>query len=1859
MNLIPASGWMRRIQCSLGLCSIAAALSLHARDAVVVFNEVNYHPPGGGGALEWVELHNQMSVDVDLGGWQLGGGINFEFPGGTLIDAGGYLVIAGDPAALQAASSFSGALGPFTGSLANNGEEIILYDFTQSSTGRRVMDRLEYDDSFPWPVAPDGSGATLAKLDPDTGTKQTGHWAGSRFIGGTPGTVNFPPQGEISLQMARVLDAGDNWRYHGADVDLGASWAQVAHPVGGDWKEGPSALGYESRLAAEILTPLTAPGFNGPFVVTHYFETEFSVTAGNLSRIDHLRIGHLIDDGAIIYLNGTEILRYNMPAGAVDSDTTSSSGIEADWIQSTQLSANALVPGSNRISVEVHQTSFSSSDMILSLKLDLALNAQGDGDALSDIRLNEISASTEDTPFVVELKNTGPGIVSLDGARLSISGDPAREFALPAGSNIPAGGYLVLDEALFGNDLVVTDADRIFLFSPDQLRVLDAQQASNSLRGCMESPGEYTGRWLRPDVATFGTANSIVLDDSLVINEILYHAYPKPGTPDTPPTFGEKILLPIDASWRYNQNSAGGGLAPGWQLSAHSVDNINWFSGQALLGRESSALAEPIRTGFTVSQPQITYYFETEFEYTDDPAQSDLTLRHFIDDGAIFYLNGVEVERFNLSGGAVIPTTLASSGVSNAAIVETSISNSSLLNGTNRLSVEVHQISATSSDVVFGAELVNRQQLTPLIPGIPWQADPEEWIELHNRSDQVVDLAGWGLEGGVSYTFPAGSSIPVGGYLVVAENATTLAAKFPAITIAGQFSGGLSNSGEQVVLADALGNPVDEVFYRDGGKWPEIADGGGSSLELRDSDADNRYPESWAPHDSGDLSSWQTYTYRTVAESDGQGNNVYHEFLLGLLDAGELLLDDVSVIENPDSAAVEFIQNGSFQGDAVGGNANKWRCVGTHGSHGRTVVVNDPDSPGNRCLHVVATGPTGDKHNKIETTFASGEQLVAGREYEISFRAKWLSGANLVNTRLYFSYVQKTTPIDVPGTWGTPGAANSATVTNLGPAYSGMLHEPTVPDAGEPVTVLLTASDTDGIGVLTLFYSVNGGAFTSSAMTSTGNDRYRGTIPGQASGKVIQFYVRGQDFTGGISHFPAAAENSRALIQVNDNQARLAQLHNLRIIMLSSDTSLLFLNTNRMSNDRLGATVVYDEKTVHYDVGVRLKGSAFGRFNGGHFGFNIEFDPDNLFRGVHGTISVERSNPVREIFANHLLTRTGTPGFSALNDVGRLIAPSATGTCLFAMARQTSEFFEGLFGDNSDEGTLFNHELLYNPNGTTGGAEGFKINNPYNHTGGRYDLRDRGPDQEPYRWGFQIRSQRDRDDYSSIVGVNRAMSLSGQALQDAAEPHVDIDQWTRAFAAMSLIGNDDTYSRIWEHNLRYYARPTDNRLIVLPWDLDRAFNLSTSASLIGGNNVAKLLNFPQNRRRFYGHILDLVETTFNNSYASSWASHFGSVTGSSAGGYLSFVNSRASFAMSQLPASIPFTITTSGGAGFSVSATSTVLRGNGWIDVANIEVNGQPVALNWIDDTTWEITVLLSGGPNALALSAVNHQGGEVGTDAITVTNTGTTELADSTNTIISELHYHPADPSSVEINAGFIDADLFEFVEITNTGENTIDLSSVRFTDGILFGFPNGTTLAAGSRLIAVANQAAIEFRYGAATATIVGDYAGNLRNSGEHIRLEAADASPIADFTYGDDFPWPESADGPGYSMILAGGDPTIPLNWRPSTALGGNPGSSDTIAFSGTSADILSYALSSDLVVGITADAFILKFDQILAADDAEIIIEYSMDMLTWTVAPGIDLISRDNNGDGTATLSYQAPLPLGTAPFHFARVRIALR
>ena len=105
---------------------LACAPALGAGDSVVVVNEVHYNPAGAG--LEFVELHNQLSVNVDMSGWRFDGGITFQFPEGTVIPARGHLVVAANPAALQAATGFAGALGPFSGALSNDGETLKLWN---------------------------------------------------------------------------------------------------------------------------------------------------------------------------------------------------------------------------------------------------------------------------------------------------------------------------------------------------------------------------------------------------------------------------------------------------------------------------------------------------------------------------------------------------------------------------------------------------------------------------------------------------------------------------------------------------------------------------------------------------------------------------------------------------------------------------------------------------------------------------------------------------------------------------------------------------------------------------------------------------------------------------------------------------------------------------------------------------------------------------------------------------------------------------------------------------------------------------------------------------------------------------------------------------------------------------------------------------------------------------------------------------------------------------------------------------------------------------------------------------------------------------------------------------------------------------------------------------------------------------------------------------------------------------------------------------------------------------------------------------------------------------------------------------
>ncbi|MBB5353482.1 hypothetical protein HNR46_003743 [Haloferula luteola] len=176
------------------------------------------------------------------------------------------------------------------------------------------------------------------------------------------------------------------------------------------------------------------------------------------------------------------------------------------------------------------------------------------------------------------------------------------------------------------------------------------------------------------------------------------------------------------------------------------------------------------------------------------------------------------------------------------------------------------------------------------------------------------------------------------------------------------------------------------------------------------------------------------------------------------------------------------------------------------------------------------------------------------------------------------------------------------------------------------------------------------------------------------------------------------------------------------------------------------------------------------------------------------------------------------------------------------------------------------------------------------------------------------------------------------------------------------------------------------------------------------------------------------------------------------------------------------------------------------------------------------------------------------------------TEPASPANLAISEIHYHPADPSPAEISAGFDDAEDFEFVELLNTGTRHVDLQGVYFDGAIRFDFTNaatGRTLAPGARCLVVSDEGAFLARYGTGKS-VAGEYSGQLANSGETLVLYTPGEAPLRRVDYLDSLPWPTAADGSGYSLVRrhpaeSFGD-SEPEGWRLSGSLGGSPGELD---------------------------------------------------------------------------------------------------
>lgn len=231
---------------------------------------------------------------------------------------------------------------------------------------------------------------------------------------------------------------------------------------------------------------------------------------------------------------------------------------------------------------------------------------------------------------------------------------------------------------------------------------------------------------------------------------------------------------------------------------------------------------------------------------------------------------------------------------------------------------------------------------------------------------------------------------------------------------------------------------------------------------------------------------------------------------------------------------------------------------------------------------------------------------------------------------------------------------------------------------------------------------------------------------------------------------------------------------------------------------------------------------------------------------------------------------------------------------------------------------------------------------------------------------------------------------------------------------------------------------------------------------------------------------------------------------------------------------------------------------------------------------------------------------------------------ASAENIVVSEILYHPAGEAENE------------FIELLNISDSPVSLANVKFTNGIERDFPSDLILGPGERIVLGKNRPL--------------GYSGMMRNTGEKIRLEAADGSVIFEFNYREDDSWPRRDLTAGYSIVLANPfsnpDSSLSENWLISPTIVGSPGTSDTVTPT-AGANLNEFFFGSELLT--ISDDLTLSIPRIPGTDGAIISVETSTDLITWQSGGTFSGYTSQNN------MTWSLP---ANGENLYARIRITL-
>jgi len=850
-----------------------------------------------------------------------------------------------------------------------------------------------------------------------------------------------------------------------------------------------------------------------------------------------------------------------------------------------------------------------------------------------------------------------------------------------------------------------------------------------------------------------------------------------------------------------------------------------------------------------------------------------------------------------------------------------------------------------------------------------------EFVELLNRGKSTVNLAGWSLHGGINFKFPERLRLRPGEFLVIAADAALMRAVHGAINVIGDFEGKLSNEGDLLRLEDAEGNLADEVDYKGGGDWPDLAHGGGSSLELRNPQMDNSLSSAWAASNEAQKAQFKTYSHRAAyQELNPMGDAPdFRELHLFMAAGGHVIVQNIQLLKNGQppnvlTNASRFSTNGS--------SATGWLWQGNHWASHFT----------NNQLHIISEGRGDNRVNRVEID-APG--LTKGEPYEIRFEAKWVGGRPQLIAHTWDWSVAKNFLIEVPSKLGTPGRPNSRLLPTPAAQLDELAHYPAVPRTNETVKVTARVSSVIPLpkGAVTLIHRPavvdDNAPWQTKAMTDDGanGDEVAGDgvytallVEHRGEAQIVQFYVRAVAH-GDATVLPRKGAEMPALFTV-DSRPVPRDLRVQRFVIAPADMDRLSQgNTNkyqfrfpRLSNRYLNGTFIVNEKDIYYNARVHPAGSSFTRdvtLNRAKFRLPL----DHTFRS-RMKLTWDSNSPHTRL-ANYMLYLLGHP--TAQVEFVRHVINNGNFEFREDSEVFNNDFLNRIFKDGA-QGELYRTTyMFYYKDDNSGGPQRTAVLN-----------NNLGDDQNNYRIIWSKRTGEEADDYNHLLNMLRTVGQN-KFSEDEISRVFDLELTLKNWAVRGYSKDSDTFSMGTSHNCFFYRKSTDGRWMCLLWDADFAFGGFDPKSQEGfwGGNVNALLDKPYIRRLFHYYLVEILENYAKNSpRIEAWMR---AEEDSSAAytidmaAYRRFFDLREQFALLRMGDNykVNFKVTSNNGQSITTPGDTIALEGTAPYGIFKVIVEGQLKAkLEWPAETKWRLSNIgLSPGENTLTVRGVDQWG--------------------------------------------------------------------------------------------------------------------------------------------------------------------------------------------------------------------------------------------------------------------------------------------